>query len=287
MYEKRLKDHILNKPILYSFIIFMICLVIRIVEYFVIKTDTTFISENFIHKLIGIIILLFLLKIMNYKFKDIDFEKNKWFKYLIYGLILGGICFGISYLIEYITLYSNAKRPSFELYVNGFSLVGNEVKHTEMVFFVLCIILNIVNVLMEEGLFRGFFLKVINNKNNFLKSNMIVALLFGLCHFVMPLRLFITGEMNFISLIVMMLGYIVLAGIMSIKWGMLYKMKGSLFIGIGDHLFNNIIATNILHIVSNTGVDELQIVRILIAQIISFMIVCLIYKKRKNKIVSN
>jgi len=166
MYEKRLKNHILNKPILYSFIIFMICLVIRIVEYFVIKTDTTFISENFIHKLIGIIILLFLLKIMNYKFKDIGFEKNKWFKYLIYGLILGGICFGISYLIEYITLYSNAKRPSFELYVNGFSLVGNEVKHTEMVFFVLCIILNIVNVLMEERLFRGFFLKVINNKNN-------------------------------------------------------------------------------------------------------------------------
>ena len=64
-------------------------------------------------------------------------------------------------------------------------------------------------------------------------------------------------------------------------------MTGSLFIGIGDHLFNNTIATNMLHIVTNTGADELQIVRILIAQIISFMIVCLIYKKRKNKIVSN
>ena len=60
-------------------------------------------------------------------------------------------------------------------------------------------------------------------------------------------------------------------------------MTGSLFIGIGDHLFNNIIATNILHIVSNTGVDELQIVRILIAQIISFMIVCLIIMRMKNK----
>ena len=71
----RLKEHILNKPILYSFIIFMICLVIRIVEYFIIKTDTTFISENFIHKLIGIIILVFLLKIMNYKFKDIGLKK--------------------------------------------------------------------------------------------------------------------------------------------------------------------------------------------------------------------
>lgn len=281
-----LKENILNKPILYSFIIFMICLVIRIMEYFIIKTDTTFISENFIHKLMGIIILVFLLKIMNYKFKDIGFKRNKWFKYLIYGLILGGICFGISYFIEYIMLYVKSRNPSFELYVNGFSLVGNEVKHTEIVFFILCILLNIVNVIMEEGLFRGFFLKVINNKNSFLKSNMIVALLFGLWHFVMPLRLFITGEMNFIFFIVMMLGYIVLAGIMSIKWEMLYKMTGSLFIGIGDHLFNNIIATNMLHIVSNTGVDELQIVRILIAQIISFMLICLIYKKRKDKIVS-
>ena len=174
----------------------MICLVIRIVEYFIIKTDTTFISENFIHKLIGIIILLFFLKVMNYKFKDIGFEKNKFFKYLIYGLTLGGICFGISYFIEYITLYANSRNPSFELYVNGFSLVGNEVKHTEIIFFILCILLNIVNVIMEEGIFRGFFLKVINNKNNFLKSNMIVALLFGLWHFVMPLRSFINGDMN-------------------------------------------------------------------------------------------
>lgn len=202
-------------------------------------------------------------------------------------MILGGICFGISYLIEYTTLYVNRGNPNFALYVNGFSLAQNEVKHTEILFFIMCILLNIVNVIMEEGLFRGFFLKVINNKNNFLKSNLIVALLFGLWHFVMPLRSFINGEINLISLIVMILGYIVLAGIMSIKWGMLYKMTGSLFIGIGDHLFNNIIATNILHIVSNTGADELQIVRILIAQIISFMIVCLIYKKRKNKIVSN
>lgn len=281
--KTRLEEYILNKPILCSFIIFMVCLIIRIVEYFIIKTDTTFISENFIHKLIGIIILLFFLKVMNYKFKDIGFEKNNFLKYLIYGLILGGICFGISYLIEYITLYVNGGNPNFELYVNGFSLAQNEVKHTEILFFIMCILLNIVNVIMEEGLFRGFFLKVINSKNNFLKSNLIVALLFGLWHFVMPLRSFINGEMNLISLIVMILGYIVLAGIMSIKWGMLYKMTGSLFIGIGDHLFNNTIATNMLHIVTNTGADELQIVRILIAQIISFMIVCLIYKKMKNR----
>lgn len=284
---KRLKNHLLNKPVLCSFIIFIICLLARIIEYFIIKTDTTFISENFIHKLIGIIILLFLLKIMNYKFTDIGFKRNHFFKYLTYGLLLGCICFGISYFIEYIILYTNSQNPHFELYVNGFSLIGNEIKHTEIVFFILCILLNIVNVIMEEGLFRGFFLKVIHNKNSFFKSTVIVALLFGLWHFVMPLRSFINGEINLISLIIMILGYIVLAGIMSIKWCMLYKITDSLLIGIGDHLFNNIVATNILHTVTDTGADELQIIRILIAQIISFMIVGVIYKNVKKKIQSN
>lgn len=278
-----MKKIILNKPILSIILIFLLCLIIRLFEYFVLKTDESFIAENFIHKVLGIVILFILLKIMNYKFKDIGFKKENCFKYLIYGVLLGFICFCISYFIEFIMLYLNGKNPSFELYVNGFSLVGNAVKHTEISFFLLCIILNIINVVMEEGLFRGFFLKVINNKKNFFKANMIVALFFGLWHFVMPLRLFLYGEIDMLSLIIMVIGYIILAGVMSIKWGILYKMTGSLFIGIADHLFNNIVATNILHIVTSTGADELQIIRILIAQVVSFILVIVVYNvKNKN-----
>lgn len=35
----RVKNHILSKPILYSFIVFMLCLVTRIVEYFDVSID--------------------------------------------------------------------------------------------------------------------------------------------------------------------------------------------------------------------------------------------------------
>ncbi len=55
-------------------------------------------------------------------------------------------------------------------------------------------------------------------------------------------------------------------GIMGIKWGLLYRMTGNLWVGLGDHLFNNTAATNMLHVVSPTGADELQIVRIMAAQ---------------------
>ncbi len=279
-----MKKYILNKPILSSIFIFILCIAVRMIEYFIIKTDETFIAENFIHKLIAIIILVILIKIMNYKFEDIGFTKSNWYKYLSYGLLLGLLCFGISYFIEYLILYLNSNSPNFEIYVNGFSLVGKEVKRTELVFFLLCIVMNIINVIMEEGMFRGFFLKIINNKNTFFNANLIVALLFGIWHFVMPLKSYVYGEINLVNLLVMTIGYIILAGIMSIKWGLLYQMTGSLFIGIGDHLFNNIIATNLIHIVTKSGADELQIIRIMIAQILSFIIIYVIYRKNKNKI---
>jgi hypothetical protein len=59
-------------------------------------------------------------------------------------------------------------------------------------------------------------------------------------------------------------------------------MTGSLWMGLGDHLFNNVIVTNLIHIVSNNEADNMQIVRILIGQLLSFIIVLVIYKKRRK-----
>ena len=74
------------------------------------------------------------------------------------------------------------------------------------------------------------------------------------------------------------IGYVILAGMMSIKWSLLYKMTGSLWLGLGDHLFNNL-ASNLVHVISNSDVDSLQIVRILLWQLLSFALVLWGYQK--------
>ncbi len=53
------------------------------------------------------------------------------------------------------------------------------------------------------------------------------------------------------------IGYMILAGIMGIKWGLLYRITGNLWAGLGDHLFYNTVVTNMLHVVSLKGTDEL------------------------------
>ena len=101
------------------------------------------------------------------------------------------------------------------------------------------------------------------------------------------MRDYIQGNSSLGNLLVMGIGYIILSGIMSIKWSALYKMTGSLWMGLGDHLFNNVVVTNLLHIISNNKADSMQIVRILIGQLISFTLVMIYYKKTNKKATDN
>ena len=265
------------------FVIFAICLSARFIEYFLIETDKTAIGENVFHKIFGIVILAAVLKVTDIKWRDIGFQRDGSVSGILKGMLLGSVCFSLSYGLELALLALQGAPAHLELYISGFSLTGTQIKNTGFVFFVLCVLFNIINVWMEEGIFRGLFIKTISETKPFMSANLIAALLFGIWHIVMPFRSFTAGELSFAAMVFMGVGYIILSGIMGIKWGLLYRMTGNVWIGLGDHLLNNTVATNMLHVISPNGADELQIVRIMAAQFISFVLVLIIYcRKREN-----
>ena len=265
-------------------IIFMLCLSVRFVEYFLIETDKTAIGENVLHKVIGIILLALALKKINFTWRDIGFQRDGFVSGILKGLLLGSICFAVSFGLELGILALQGNSAHLEIYISSFSLTGSQIKNTDFVFFLLCVLFNIVNVWMEEGVFRGLFIRTLSETKPFMHANYIAALLFGVWHIVMPIRSCINGEMSFAATLLMSIGYIILAGIMGIKWGLLYRITGNLWAGLGDHLFNNTVATNMLHVVSLKGADELQIVRIMAAQVISFAVVLAIHTYRTTKV---
>lgn len=273
--ENNIKKH----PILSCVIIFAVCSFARLTEYFIIRTDKTIISENFLHKIFGIIVLAIILYLLHSNWQSIGFIKNKMIPGIAKGLILGGCCFIIAYSIECFILYCLNQNVSLSFYISGFALNGETVKHSGVLFLILCIVFNIINVWMEEGLFRGLFMKILAEKISFVHSTLFIAFLFGIWHWVMPLRDYADRNTSLANLLIMGIGYIILAGIMSIKWSLLYKITGALWVGLGDHLLNNVIVTNLLHVVSDNEADSMQIVRIMIGQILSFSVVTLYYRK--------
>ena len=253
--------------------VFTVCLAIRSVEYFLMETDKTVIGENILHKAVGIILLAVVLKRMNLKWGDIGFQRNGFMSGILKGLLLGSVCFLISYGLETAILALRGTPGHLEIYISSFALTGSQIKNTDFFFFVLCLLFNIFNVWMEEGVFRGLFLRILSGTGTFRKANLIAAILFGIWPIVMPLRSCMNGEMALAGAVLMGVGYMILSGIMGIKWGLLYRMTGNIWAGLGDHLLNNTIATNMLHVVSQNGADELQILRIMAAQLISFAFV--------------
>ncbi len=277
-----MNKYIKEKPVVVCCFLFAICLWARAVEYFVIRTDEGVIGENLLHKLFGLILLFAVLRVTNMKWSEIGFGRQGMPKSILQGLLLSIVCFSVSYGMEILLLTVQGKAVHIELYISGFALTGVAVKNTGALFFLLCVVVNFINIWMEEGLFRGFFIKVTAEKYSFMKANLGAALLFGVWHFVMPIRSFFGGELGFGQMLLMSAGYIILSGLMSIKWGLLYRMTGTLWLGAADHFFYNTVATNMLHVVTSDGADEMQLVRIMLAQMLSFIAVAVAYRRNKR-----
>ncbi|MBP1533968.1 MAG: CPBP family intramembrane metalloprotease [Ruminococcus sp.] len=256
-----------------SLILFAVCLMVHTIEVMFIRTDETVFAECFINKVFGITALFWVLSRLKMNWRDIGFKKEAFLSSTAKGI---GICAG-SYLAafaaEFIILAAQGRPAHLEFFVTGFSLTGSTVKLTGAGFVLMCIFFNIINVWMEEGVFRGFFIKYISCGHDRKKALYISSLLFGLWHLVTPVRSLLDGDMSSTEFAVMSVGYVVLSMLMGIKWGLLYQMSGNIWIGMADHFFNNCVVTNLLHVVTADGVDEMQIIRVITGELISFIAV--------------
>ena len=278
------KEKILNRPVLGTVFIFMILMAVHAFETLVLRTDQTALAENVYNKIFGIAALFYLLRLTGWTWLEIGFDFDEMGEGIKKGLKLAVLSFTFAYCFELLYLSAKGSLPRFKIYPGSFSLTGESVRSAGLKAFALCVIFNIINVWMEEGMFRGFFLNLLETKYRFLISALISAALFGIWHWLLPVRSYIDGEWDLKMTLLMCLGYFVLAGLMGMKWAMLREIDGNIWQGLADHLFNNLVVTNLLHIVTETGTDELLIARVAIGQILSFLMVLVLYRRKDEPV---
>ena len=265
-----------RKTILTILVIYVICFAFRALEYFVIRTDQTFLGEAFIHKLIGITLLILAIKVFRFSFEEVGFKTGKAFYDILKGLAFGLATFFIAYGVELLIVAFTGELKGLELYVSAYAVDGNVGYQTDFYFFIICILGNIINVLMEEGVFRGLFQRMLNSHYKFVIAAIIASVLFGVWHIMSPLRYYLDGNQSlggFIAQSCLLIGTSALVGF---KFAMMGKLTGNLYMAMGDHFVNNTII-NILHVVSTTEADQYQVIRITIAQSLSFTVVLIWY----------
>lgn len=277
-----------KKPGIISIVmgVYAICFVFRVLEYFFLRTDQTVLGEAFIHKLIGIVILFVAAKYAGFSCENIGFSNNNVLKSTLKGLGFGLSVFALAYSVEIIILAVQGRFASMSVFVSAYSVDGNIGNQTAFIFFVMCIVGNIINVVMEEGMFRGLFQKILERKYSFVIAAVIASSLFGLWHIMSPLRSYCDGAMSTGGFVANSVMLITTSALVGFKFAMMTKLTGNLYMAMGDHFVNNTIV-NVLHVISDTGADQLQVVRISIAQSVSFVIVLVWYMLKKKEVMTN
>ena len=258
---------------------YLLCYAFRILEYFVWRTDQTWVGEAIVHKIMGIVILFGVSIWVKLSVTQIGFVKEKAFRNLIKGLGVGCGVFILAYGIEIMIAIAQGSFHSLQLYVSTYAVSQNVGYRTELLFFLICILGNIINVVMEEGIFRGLFMKVLEQRYSFVVSALLSSCLFGFWHMIGPVRNYVDGTMSMNGMIANIVMLVVTSTLVGFKFAMLTKMTGSLYMAMGDHFVNNTIV-NLLHVVSNGGADEMMVVRVAIAQSVSFVVVLVCYIHR-------
>ena len=262
---------------------YVLCFILRVVEYFGLHTDRTIIGEAVIHKILGIVIMIAVAKKLAYSAEDIGFTKGKsrW-------NILKGVAFGISafipaYVVEVLITMNAGSFKALDVFVSTYAIDKNLGNRTAAVFFLICILGNVINVVMEEGMFRGLFARILSQKHTFLATAVITSVFFGMWHIVGPVRNYIEGTSSLTGMVVNSIILVASSTLVGLKFTMLTSMTGSLYFAMGDHFVNNTIV-NLLHVITGSGADEMMVVRVSIAQTISFLVVlaCYIKVRRDN-----
>ena len=271
------KDNYIH-PVLFVLIIYLICFSFRTLEYLLFRTDQSMFGEAFIHKLLGILVLGIALQYVSFKWSEIGFTNHVVVKNTLYGLLLGATVYLIAYGIEFFMQIWRNGSPSLKIYVTSYAIDGNQGMQSGILFFLFCIVGNIINVVMEEGIFRGLFVRLLEAKNSFIKAMVVSSVLFGFWHIAAPVRSLLDGEISPMGMLFTAIILVLTTGITGAKVCLLTKITGSLWMSMADHFFNNTII-NLLHITTISGADQLQVIRISVAQTLSFLIVLFIYFK--------
>jgi len=224
-----IQEHKLWKVVLETY---LICYIFRIIEYFILRTDQTWIGEAIVHKVIGIVVLFVVVACTKFTLSQIGFIKEKAFLNLLKGLAFGCGVFVLAYGAEFIIGATQGSFCSLQLYVSTYAVDQNTGYRTELVFFLICIIGNIVNVMMEEGIFRGLFLRVLEQKYSFVVSAIISSCFFGFWHMIGPIRNYIDKSMSMNSMIANIIMLVTTSVLVGFKFAMLTQMTGSLYMAM-------------------------------------------------------
>jgi len=247
---RRIQGLTLANPILVSVLLFLIALLFRWIDGFVLRLDEI-LGELILTKSLGFGLVLCFLWLTGRKVKDIGLHSAFLGQSLAIGIASTTIAFVVGYSVELWIASQQGYQP-----VLLFGAIDSKMGVTGGVLFALWLVVgNFVNSFMEEGLFRGVVGRLARIRFNLWGANWFQAALFSVWHLPWVLKYYQIGDIEtpgeiatsiFLHSIPQLL--------IGIVYGYYYLKTNNLWAPWVAHALSNITA-NFLHVDSQAGLD--------------------------------
>jgi len=257
--RKKLRELSLSKPLEVGIALISLAMIFKLMDIFVFRLDEL-LGEIILSKAIGFFIVILFVKIIGDKMSDIGFNlNNKWSIFTIGGFMTISLLI-LGYTVE--LLISASDSP--QLLVAGIDPKAGV--RGGIAFAVFLLFGNVVNCFMEEGLFRGILIPMLNHKYSLRMTIILQGILFGLWHIPWAFKWYISGMVSGTSGFIMALVINSIPMIlMGIIFGVMYYYTDSIWTPwISHFLINSIL--NLVHININGALDQGLIIRMAVFQ---------------------
>ncbi len=281
-----IKNILTDKTLSKMLNVFIFCMIVNVIEYFVLINYLGIPTRGAIGKLLGALIIMGYMYTVRLKPHNLGLSTNPR---AITGGIRNALIFNLAiipaYIIEYIFMkFSKEKDVLIRIfaYDSPFSEVG---PIYFIAYIILLLLISALSVVMLETLFRGILMKIGKGKFGFWQTAVIVSIFYSIWYLVVPLSKLTAGykPIDIISLCVF---YLIFEFVLSIKWCMCSRATGSIWLGLFDHLIFNV-SVNLIHIINMTDktvhTDQYRNYRLILIQLVSFAICFSYYKMKMRK----
>ncbi len=240
----------LTRPLLVCLIFFIVVVIIRWIDSFVLRLDEK-IGELILTKSLGFLLVLIFIWLTGRKVRDIGFHGGFLRQSLIIGILTTTVAYCFGYGVEILMATFQGKQPSL-----FFGAIDSKMGVTGgFGFAVWMLFCNAVNSFMEEGFFRGVIGRLSRIRFNFWGTNWFQAAFFSIWHLPWVLKYYLIGDINTGGELV---SYIFFHSIpqlfIGLVYGYFYLRTGNLWAAWIAHALSNSVA-NFLHVSTADGID--------------------------------
>jgi membrane protease YdiL (CAAX protease family) len=233
---ERYKAFPVERPIMVCLVFFLIVVVFRVVDLFVIKLEE-FPDKSIFSRVFGFLAVLGFLYLLRKPISAIGLHARNFGKAFLIGMLSLAILYALLYGFQFYRLDAAGQMPQLV-----FGAINSETAALGGLLFTLIYLFGqVCNALMEESIFRGVMLPHFMRRFSFWKANALQASLFALAHLVFPLSSWLSGEATAVEAGIQAVSLLVLTFIGGLVFGYLYYRTNSLWTAVLAHFTDNVI----------------------------------------------